>query len=214
MGCQVVGADSIENVPWHLLKHEHLVVIRTRSEEMGRSPATTNLMLASIRGVCRAAWNMGLMSSDELSRIRSVKGIRAIVEPKGRRITQGELAAIIGAIDIRTPTGKRDASTIALGYAGGLRRRETANLERENVFDNGEEIEVQVKAGKGRKDRTLYLNNGATDALREHLSVRGESPGQLLFSASKSGRLLEQGMSDQAIYSRMRTRAKAAAANP
>jgi integrase len=208
---QVAGAESIEAVPWHLLKHEHLVAIRTRAEAMKRSPATINLMLAAVRGTCRAAWNIGLMSGEDLARIRAVRNIRAIVEPTGRRITQGELAAIMSAIDIRTPTGKRDASIIALGYAGGLRRREIANLQRENVLDNGEEIEVQVKAGKGRKDRILYLNNGAADALRDYLSVRGESPGQLLFAASKSGKLLGQGMTDQAIYARIRCCAALAA---
>jgi integrase len=208
---QVVGADSIEKVPWHLLRYEHMVAIRRRAEEMGRSPATINLMLAAVRGVGKSAWNMGMMSAEELARIQAVRNIRAVVEPKGRRITQGELAAIMGAIDIRTPSGKRDASIIALGYAGGLRRREIADLQRENVLDRGDEVEIRVKAGKGRKDRTLYLNNGAADALRDYLSVRGDSPGQLLYAASKSGRLLAQGMTDQAIYSRIRTCARAAA---
>jgi hypothetical protein len=34
---RVVGAESIDAVPWHLLRHEHLVAIRTKSEEAGRS---------------------------------------------------------------------------------------------------------------------------------------------------------------------------------
>jgi hypothetical protein len=45
---RVVGAESIEAVPWHLLRHEHLVAIRTKAERMKRSPATINLMLAAL----------------------------------------------------------------------------------------------------------------------------------------------------------------------
>ena len=124
----VVGAESVEQVPWHLLRHLHLVAIRTRTQEMGRSPATINLMLSAVRGTCRAAWNMGMMSSDELARIEAVKSIRAVVEPTGRRITAGELAAIMAGINTATAAGKRDAAIIALAYCGGLRRREIAAL--------------------------------------------------------------------------------------
>lgn len=198
-----VGADSIERVPWHLLRHEHLVAIRTRAEEMERSPATINLMLAAMRGTCRAAWNMGLMNSDDLARLEAVKNIRAVVEPAGRRITAGELAAIMAGIHTATPAGKRDAAIIALGYCGGLRRREIAALQLEDVRQGGDAIEVVVKSGKGRKDRHLFIDNGGADALRSYVAVRGDTPGCFLFAGRKSGQLLAgQGMTDQAVYAR------------
>ena len=42
-----------------------------------------------------------------------------------------------------------------------------------NVNDKGEEIEITIKRGKGRKDRILFLNNGGGDAL-ETISPPGE----------------------------------------
>jgi site-specific recombinase XerD len=208
---QIVGTNAVEEVPWQLLRHEHLVAIRTRAEEMGRSPATTNLMLAAVRGVCRAAWNMGLMSSDELARIEAVKNIKAVVEPTGRRITAGELAAIMAGIKTETPAGKRDATIIALAYCGGLRRREIAALCLEDVQAVGEAIEVVVRAGKGRKDRHLFIDNGGADALRSYLAARGDARGCFLFAGRKSGELLAgQGMTDQAVYARIKRCARLA----
>lgn len=211
----VVGVDSVEAVPWHLLKHEHLVAIRTRAEESGKAAATINLMLAAARGTCRAAWHLGLMSGEDLAKIEAVKGIKAVVEPTGRRITAGELAAIMAGIKIGTDAGKRDATIIAVAYCGGLRRREIAALQLDNVREVGEAVEVVVKSGKGRKDRHLFIDNGGADAVRAYLAVRGDVPGYLLFAGRKDGKLLEgRSMSDQAVYARIKRCATVAGVKP
>ena len=206
---KMVGADSIDSVPWHLLKHEHVVAIKTKALELGKSPATVNLMLAGIRGAVRTAWNMKLISGEDLARIESVKGVKATTEPRGRRITSGELGAIMKGIKTETPSGKRDAGIIALAYCGGLRRQELSNLQIEDVNDKGEEIEITIKRGKGRKDRILFLNNGGGDALRDYLSTRGDSSGSLFWSSRKGGNLIpDSKMTDQAIYARIKRCAK------
>ena len=151
----MVGADSLESVPWHELKHEHVVALRTKALELGRSAATVNLMLSAIRGAVRTAWNMGLISAEDLARVEAVKGVKSFTEPKGRRITSGELVAIMKRINAEIPSGKRDAALIGLSYCGGLRRQEIASLQLESINDLGEEMEITIKAGKGRKDRVL-----------------------------------------------------------
>jgi integrase len=154
---------------------------------------------------------MGLMSSDDLARIEAVKSIKAVVEPTGRRITAGELAAIMAHIRTETPAGKRDAAIIALAYCGGLRRREIAALCLEDVQAVGDAIEVVVRAGKGRKDRHLFIDNGGADALRFYIAARGDAPGHFLCAGRKDGKLLEgQGMTDQAVYARIKRCAKVA----
>jgi hypothetical protein len=42
---KMVGADSIDTVPWHLLKHEHVIAIRSKALELGKSPATGKSLL-------------------------------------------------------------------------------------------------------------------------------------------------------------------------
>ena len=154
---------------------------------------------------------MGLMSAEDLARIEAVKGVKSHTEPKGRRITSGELGAVMKGINSETPSGKRDAGIIALAYCGGLRRQEIASLQFENVNDLAEELEITIKAGKGRKDRILFLNNGGADALRDYLSVRGDSSGSLFWASLKSGQLLQNSsMTDQAVYARIKRCAKVA----
>ncbi len=208
---KVLGATSIDSVPWHQLKHEYVVALKTKALEMGKSPATVNLMLSGIRGVMRSAWNMGLITAEDLARILAVKSVKSVTEPKGRRITSGELGAIMSAINTETTSGKRDAGIIALAYCGGLRRQELANLLVENLNDKDDEIEITIKRGKGRKDRILFLNNGGADALRDYLVVRGDSPGKLFWASLKSGNLIaDSKMSDQSIYARITWCAKKA----
>jgi site-specific recombinase XerD len=212
---RMVGAGSIDEVPWHLLKHEHVVALKTKALELGKSPATVNLMLAGIRGAVRTAWNMGMLSAEELARIEAVKGVKAVTEPKGRRITSGELGAIMKGIKTETASGKRDAAIIAFAYCGGLRRQEIAALQLENVNDLGEELEITIKSGKGRKDRVLFLNNGGGDAVNDYLLTRGDSPGFLFWSSLKGGKMVpESKMTDQAVYARIKRCAKVAGLKP
>ena len=151
------------------------------------------------------------MTAEDLARIEAVKGVKSHTEPKGRRITSGELGAIMKGINPETPSGKRDAALVGLAYCGGLRRQEIASLQLENVNDLGEELEITIKAGKGRKDRVFFLNNGAADALKDYLWVRGASSGFLFWASRKGGKLLEKSkLTDQAVYARIKRVAEVA----
>ncbi len=208
---KALGATSIDSVPWHQLKHEYVVALKTKALKDGKSPATVNLMLSGIRGVMRSAWNMGMISAEDLARIEAVKSVKSLTEPKGRRITSGELGAIMSAIHTETDSGKRDAGIVALAYCGGLRRQELANLRVDDVNGKDDEFEITIKRGKGRKDRVLFLNNGGADALRDYLSVRGSSPGHLFWSSRKGGNLIpDSKMTDQSVYGRIKWCAKKA----
>jgi site-specific recombinase XerD len=73
------------------------------------------------------------------------------------------------------------------------------------VNDLGEELEITIKSGKGRKDRVLFLNNGGGDAVKDYLSARGDSPGFLFWSSLKGGKMVpESKMTDQAVYARIK----------
>jgi hypothetical protein len=79
----------IEAIPWHRLTYAHVVAVRTGAEELGNSPATTNIVLSAIRGTVRAAWRLGLLNAEELVRIEDVGNVKARTEPTGRRIGRG-----------------------------------------------------------------------------------------------------------------------------
>ena len=53
----------------------------------------------------------GFETAEDLARIEAVKGVKSRTEPKGRRITTGELGAIMKGINSETPSGKRNAGS-------------------------------------------------------------------------------------------------------
>lgn len=58
---------------------------------------------------------------------------------------------------------------------------------------------LTVRSGKGDKDRTTYLDDGAAAALAGWLTWRGDAPGASFYPTRKGGRLEARRMSDQAV---------------
>jgi site-specific recombinase XerD len=162
--------------------------------------------------VAREAYNLGLMSGEDYQRLRLVKGVRGERLPAGRCLTFGELAALMLVCGKdRTDAGARDAAIIACLYAGGLRRSEVVGLDVASYAPNTGTLTVR---GKGNKERHVYLNNGASAALADWLTVRGPEPGPLFLPVDKRGRVVPIGewrrLNDQTIYDILRKRARQA----
>ena len=77
-------------------------------------------------------------------------------------------------------------------------------------FLDPESGQVTVRSGKGRKDRTAYVTNGAQDALDDWLVLRGDSPGPLFWPVNKGGVLQPRGLTAQAVYNLLKKRAEEA----
>lgn len=201
----ILGIADPQLVPWQNLRYQHVAAIRTKLEERGYSPATINGALYAIRGVSRAAFNLELLSADDLQRIRDVRPVRRERLPAGRALTLRELGALMDACAKDAgPAGVRDAAIIGLLYAGGLRRSEVAALELKDYDPATGELRV---LGKGNKERNVWIDNGAADALADWLAVRGGSEEPLFLAINKGGKILPQGIGDQSIYNLLRKRA-------
>jgi integrase len=197
-----IAADfgqSWDTMPWAQMRYEHVQAIRAQLAER-YAPATVNLALCALRRVAQEAWKLGQMDAQRKERIASVPGVKGSRLPSGRAIGSGELAAMLGAC-AETPTaaGARDAAIIAVGYAAGLRRAELAGLTLADVTDKGDNIELAVR-GKGNKERTAYLTNGAAAALRDWIRIRGDNAGPLFYRGRRGGHLVRgKGLTPQAI---------------
>ncbi|HQK92905.1 MAG TPA: tyrosine-type recombinase/integrase [Armatimonadota bacterium] len=183
--------------------------IRTRLQEEGLAPSTVNSTLFALRGVARAAFNLELITADELVRIRDVQPIRHERLPAGRAVTAGELGAMMDACAADEPAaGVRDAAIIALLYAAGLRRAELVALDVESYDPETGEAAI---SGKGSRQRKGFIDNGAADALADWLLVLGESTGPLFRPITKGGHLIrERRLSSQAVYDALKRRAREA----
>jgi site-specific recombinase XerD len=203
---QMLGCDGWQSCPWERLEYAHVEALKAKLAET-YSPAAVNATLSAVRGVLRCAWKMRLIDAETYHRIASVEGIKGERELSGRALSEGEISAMLRACEA-TPAGVRDCALLAISYAAGLRRAELAALDLANILaDDGQQIDIQI-IGKGNKQRTVYLDNGAADALRDWLSVRGDAPGALFWSGRRGGHLAKgQRLTAQSIYSIIQRRA-------
>jgi len=205
---QALGFGDAFAAPWADLRFQHVAAVRTKLQEENLAAATVNTVLAALKGVARAAFNLGLLSGEELERIRSVKPVRGEKLLTGRALATGEVAALL-RICVKTDGagGARDAALIALMSAGGLRRSEVVGLDRADYDAETGELVVR---GKGNKERLLYVNDGAAHALSDWLAHRGDEPGALFQPVSRGGNVRRHRMTDQAVYNMLVRRARQA----
>jgi integrase/recombinase XerD len=195
-----------ESMPWHELRYEHLAAIRTELQESELAPSTINMTLYALRGVAKSAFNLGLMLADDYAKLCNVKPVKGERVPAGRALSVGEIGALLDTC-AGTPIGIRDAAIISIMYACGLRRDEIVSLDLDHY--NTETGELKVR-GKGNKERLLYVDNGAHDALNDWLSIRRDKAGALFNPILKGGKVQDRKMTDQAIYNLLLNHAKQA----
>jgi site-specific recombinase XerD len=171
--------------PWEDLCYQHTA--RVRRELVHRyAPATVNKMLSALRGTLKNAWRLGMMDADTYSRAVAVENVRAKVQPKGEAVGQDELATLFKVCaEDPSPAGRRDAAMFAVLFGGGLRRAELCGLDLAD-FD-AEDCSLAVRAGKGRRDRTVYLPESVCGYLKAWVEVREGEPGPLFCPVRMTG---------------------------
>lgn len=202
------GRADAFSMPWAALEFQHVQAVRAALA--GRyKPATCNKALSALRGVLKAAWQLGQIDAEHYHKAAAVPNVRGETLPAGRALTGGELAALMGACaKDPSPAGARDAAIIALLYSCGLRRAELAALRLEDYDPDAGTLRIM---GKRRKERLAYVVNGAALALADWLALRGRDPGPLFCPVRKDGELLRgQGLTTQAVYNLLQKRAREA----
>jgi site-specific recombinase XerD len=202
-GGMIYKADPL-SIPWGEMRFQHASLIKSVLSE-SYTPAGANKILSALRGVLRAAFNLGQMSAEDYQRAIQVKAIRGETLPAGRSITPGELQALIDVCshDLGA-AGARDTAIVAILYSCGLRRAELAGLD----LADYDRIEGTLRVrGKGRKERLAHVVNGAARALADWLTVRGIDPGPLFLPIRKGGHVTRGRLTTQAVYHILQTRA-------
>ena len=192
---------------WHNLRYQHTAAIRS-ALIMRCAPNTANKHLAAMKGVLHQCRRLGLMSAQDREAAADIKPIKSQRLPKGRSLDTCEIDKLKREImSDPTPSGFRDAAILAI-LRGGLRRAEIVGLDLKD-FDRSENS-LTIRGGKGRKDRIVYVPEGAGSLIANWLGVRGETPGALLFAISKSHNIIPRRLSAQAIATIICARGKSA----
>ena len=84
-------------VNWGEVRYQHVTAMRSVLIESGAAPATTNHILAAVRGTLREAWRLELIDAETLARAIDVKNVTATTLPAGRHVDVGEVAALFRA---------------------------------------------------------------------------------------------------------------------
>lgn len=208
---QNLGGHDAFALDWSKMRFQHVTALRSLWVEH-YAGSTTNKMLSFLRGVARAAWQLGQLGGDDYQRIKDVRGVRGTRVPPGRHLSASELRALIGVArrDPR-PSGARDAAIIALLYSGGLRRSEVAGLD---LADIQQDMATILVRGKGDKERLAYLAEGAVEALGNWLQQRGSYAGPLFWPIRRGGQMAPRRLSPVAIHNAVKRRAAEASLAP
>lgn len=174
---RLAGARDARNLDWTSLDYPALQILRACMGEQ-YPPNTANTMMAGVRGVLHACWQLGRIESETYLRAREIKPFRGRRLPAGRMLSQAEQTALFGACAADPGVaGARDAAALALMLGGGLRKAETASLTWPEAVDlDAGYLRI---IGKGDKERLVPLPPESLTAIRAWLAVRGDTPGAL-----------------------------------
>ncbi len=196
--------DSM-TLDWAALRYKHTAALRAALSQR-YAAATANKMLCALRRVLKEALRLELIDALDYARAVDIKNIKAVRGLRGRALAAKEIAALWQVVsgDL-SHAGMRDAALIAILRSSGLRRHEVVNLDLSD-FDSSTGA-MRVRAGKGCKDRTVYLSSRAVQVVEEWLHVRGDSPGPLLCHVNKSDRVVVRRLTAQAVLYLLQKRA-------
>jgi len=146
-------------LPWHQLRFQHTQAIRSALAS-NYGERTINRMLSALRGVLKAAWQLGQIETEDYRRALDFKSMKTgDLAPAGRSVSIDEVRTLLRtAAKQEAPRSWRDQALFIAMFAGGLRRQETSALDTAQYDPMTGAI--KVKRGKRGKYRETYLAAG------------------------------------------------------
>lgn len=169
-----IFSKTIATMPWHKLEYQHVQAIRSKLVDM-YAPSTVNRYLSAIRGVLGQCWRLGYITADEYRMAIDVSNIKDQSLPSGRTLSLTDMRLLFQACQedqSSNNAGKRDLAIIVTLATTGLRRSELVSLDTKD-YNEGR---IDIQSGKGRKGRTVYVDNAARTVLERWIAVIPEGP--------------------------------------
>jgi site-specific recombinase XerD len=206
------GECDARTLDWAALRYEHVAAVRAALLQRC-APATANKMLCALRRTLKEAQKLGLMAAEDCLQASSVPQIKYRASLRGRALRGAEVASLLEVCAKEgTAAGQRDAALIALLRGSGVRRSELVSLTLGDY--EGEGGALKVRAGKGRKDRLIYLSVSVCSHVNRWLEWRGTRWGALLCPVHRSGAIQYRHLSDQAVLAILDKRRQQAGLEP
>lgn len=192
------------------------------SATSGAKPSTIGRRLAAIRYAHRAAGHEAPTSAEGVR--ATLRGIRrslgAARAPKAPA-TAERIGAMLDAIPADTLRGKRDRAMLALGFAGAFRRSELVALTVEDLTETPDGLRVQIARSKTDQEGTgqeIAIPAGSRirpmHAVKAWLEAAGITTGPIFRRVSKADRVLDPGLTGEAVALVVKQYAEAAGLDP
>lgn len=199
---------DLYTLDWSKLRYQHTAAIQSILLEKYEA-TTVKKMMTALRRVLETAYKLELMDATSYRKAIDLPSIKANSRVAGRALTTVEISSLMEVcVNDFSLQGVRDAALIAILRGTGLRRAEIVKLKL-NDFDVTTGA-IDVRKGKGGKDRTVYLPTSAIPYVVKWLKVRGQTPSALLCPIRKGGKIQYRQMSSQSVLLIVQKRAKGA----
>ena len=199
------GDCDAMTLDWAKLRYHHTATIR-RELKQRYSATTTNKMLCALRRVLEEALRLDLMDAADYAKAVDLPSVKGKKRLRGRALTSDEISALMSVcVNDLSPLGVRDTALMGILRGTGLRRAELVALEVSDFTSEGGVLEV--RGGKGDKDRTVYLPESVIGLVESWLDVRGEFKGALLCPIQKGGRIEQRHLHPDAVLKIVKKRA-------
>lgn len=164
------------------------------------APSTINLRLSAIRKLALEASDNGLIPPNMAAGIARVKGVTAGGRRTGNWLTKEQAQRLIDAPNIKTLAGLRDRAILAVLLGAGLRRSEAADLTFAHVQQREGRWVLVDLVGKRNKTRSVPIAPWVKAAIDEWANVARLSEGRVFRAVHRSGLIMGDGMTPQAVY--------------
>jgi site-specific recombinase XerC len=157
-----------------------LLAWKSSMRDAGKSPATINRRLSTLKSLVKRARLLGLTTM-----CVDVAGERRSAYRDTRGPSMAAIRKILAEAEKRIDAkGLRDLSLLVLMTDLGLRRGEMVSLDREHVDLPGSRLAVM---GKGRREREwVTMPSQTQEALAAWLVLRGDHPGALFHNFDRA----------------------------
>jgi integrase/recombinase XerD len=173
--------------PEDLLAYQLDVMSMRKRDGSPYSSADQHHRIASIKTLYRFLNRRGFVLFDPSAGMDYPRGEQRL--PRGI-LSVEEARRLVEAPELGSPVGRRDRAILETFYGTGIRASELARLR---TLDVDTEVRVlQVRLGKGRKDRNVPLTRAAAEAIEGYLAQArpgfpNASRSPLLFLAPRGG---------------------------
>ena len=177
---------------------------RAALEEKGYAASTINQRLAAIRKLAVEAADSNLLALDQAAAIARVKGVKRLGTRTGNWLTEKQAQQLINVPMPESLKGKRDRAMLALLVGCGLRRRELAQLQIQDIQQReGRWIIVDLE-GKHGRIRSVPVPPWVKVAIDDWLSAVKFSDGRIFCAVTRHGKIMGRTISEQAVLDNVR----------